>query len=99
MSDTPDFIELQRLKAEAARMRDEAAAYHAAAEKKLADATYALGQFEHRHRLTMDTERGIAERERHLKEDLHEDALLARERAVTARETAAHARDVESCAN
>jgi hypothetical protein len=81
MSDTPSFLELQQMRAEAERMRDEAAAFHVAAEKKLADANYALGQAEHRLATVAQMERSISERERKLKE-LGEPELVAREKAA-----------------
>jgi hypothetical protein len=46
MSNTTSFVEKQRRRAEAERLRDEAAEFRAAAEKDLADARYLIGQAE-----------------------------------------------------
>jgi hypothetical protein len=52
----------------AQRMRDEAAEYNAAAEKKLAEATYKLGQAEHARRTAEDNLRAAAECKRWLEQ-------------------------------
>jgi hypothetical protein len=85
-----ESLELKLAKAayaEAEQIKKAAAADRAAAE-------YALGQADHRLRATVELERGIAERERRLKE-LDEDRLLAREQAVAEREAAVQARNAE----
>jgi len=81
MSDTPSYTELKQMHAEAQRLRDEAAALNATADRKLRDANYALGQADHRRREIADIEKGISQREQHLNE-LGEAQLLAREQAA-----------------
>ena len=68
----------------AQRLRDEAAQFHAGAQKKLADAEYKLGQAEHRLENVAQLERSISERERKLKE-LGEPEFVAREQAAEAK--------------
>jgi len=65
----------------AQRKLDEARELNAAAEKKLADAAYKLGQSEHRLRTVEAIERSVAERERALKQ-AGEPEFLAREKAA-----------------
>jgi hypothetical protein len=77
-----ESLELKLAKAayaEAEQIKKAAAQDRAAAE-------YALGQADHRLRATVELERGITERERRLKDELNEAALLARERALDERE-------------
>jgi hypothetical protein len=81
VSDAPSYTELQQQRAEAERLNREAAEYHAAAEKKLADANYALGQSEHRRREIAEIEKSVAERERRLAQ-LNETDFIAREKAA-----------------
>jgi hypothetical protein len=84
MSDEPSYLELQQLKAEAQRLRDEATELNATADIKLRDGNYALGQARHRHKEISDMERSISERERKLKE-LGEPEFVAREQAAEAK--------------
>jgi hypothetical protein len=79
MADEPSFLELQQLKAAAERMRDEAAALNAEADRKLAVAQRALGDADHHHRALADLERSVAAREAKLIE-LGEGKLLEREK-------------------
>jgi hypothetical protein len=83
-SDTPSYLELQQLKAEAQRLRDEAAELNATADRKLRDGNYALGQAQHRLDTVAQMERSIAAREQKLKE-LGEPELVAREQAAAAK--------------
>jgi hypothetical protein len=84
MTNTPSFVEVQQMRAEAARLAEEAAADRKAAAEDRAAAEYERGQAEHRLRTVMATERGIAEREQKLKE-LGEPQLVAREKAADAK--------------
>ena len=93
MSDEPSYLELQQLKAEAQRLRDEATELNATADIKLRDGNYALGQARHRHKEISDMERSISERERKLKE-LGEPEFVAREQAAEAK--LAEAKDLMS---
>jgi hypothetical protein len=81
MSDTPSYVEVQQMRAEAQRLRDEAAEFNAEADRKLRDANYLFGQADHRRREIADFERSIAQREARLLE-LEEPKLLAREQAA-----------------
>jgi hypothetical protein len=62
------------MRAEAERLQREANEYHVAAEKKLADANYALGQSEHRLRTAEATLRAVQEREQWLEQ--HDEARV-----------------------
>jgi hypothetical protein len=84
MSDTPSYLELQQMRAEAQRLRDEAAELNATADRKLRDGNYALGQARHRLDTVAQMERSIAAREQKLKE-LGEPELVAREKAAEAK--------------
>jgi hypothetical protein len=78
MSD--DYLEAQRLHAEAERMRDEAFEYRAEADRKLVAANRAFGDAEHRHRLIADLEKSVAGRELRLLNELGEAQLIKREK-------------------
>jgi hypothetical protein len=84
MADDTGYLEAKRLRAEAQRLRDEAAEHNAQADRKLRDGNYALGQAEHRHRLIADLERSVAQREAKLVE-LGEGKLLEREKLAEAK--------------
>lgn len=84
MTDTPGYLEAQQLRAEAQRLRDEAAELNATADRKLRDGNYALGQARHRLDTVTQMERSIAAREQKLKE-LGEPELVAREQAAEAK--------------
>src|SRR5262249_12770055 len=82
MSDRPTYSELEAARAVAERLAQEAAADRKAAAADRQKAEYAWGQSEFHNREASAKIATVVERERHLKEDLHEDALLARERAA-----------------
>jgi hypothetical protein len=76
--------ELARLyRDEGQRLRDEAQADRKAAEQARQAAEYERGQAEHRLRTAASTEAGVSARERKLRDELNEPALLAREQAAT----------------
>jgi len=78
--DTPTYLELKQMQAEAQRLRDEAFEYRAEADRKLADANYLFGQASHRHRLIADLERSVQQREARLLNELGEAELIEREK-------------------
>ena len=78
--DTPTYLELKQMQAEAQRLRDEAFEYRAEADRKLADANYLFGQASHRHRLIADLERSVQQREARLLNELGEAELIKREK-------------------
>ena len=80
MSDTPSYLELKQMHAEAQRLRDEAAELNATADIKLRDGNYALGQASHRRRRIADLERSVQQREARLLNELGEAELIKREK-------------------
>jgi hypothetical protein len=81
MSDDTGYLEAKQMRAEAQRLRDEAAELNATADRKLRDGNYKLGQAEHRQKLISDLERSVAAREAKLVE-LGEAKFLEREQAA-----------------
>jgi len=78
--DTPTYLELKQMQAEAQRLRDEAFEYRAEADRKLADANYLFGQASHRRRRIADLERSVQQREARLLNELGEAELIKREK-------------------
>lgn len=69
MSDTPSFVEQQRLHAETERMREEAASDRKAAAEDRRAAEYERGQAAHALKTAQATEAGYSAREKWLKEN------------------------------